>query len=62
MDRTRFCRSLFAALLLMPLPALAEPEEPAEDEFSDAAFAKSFDSLLSGVASKRSQLAGAAAD
>jgi hypothetical protein len=42
MDRTRFCRSLFAALLLIPLPALAEPEEPAGDESTDAAFAKSF--------------------
>ena len=36
------CRSVLAALLLMPLPALAEPEEPAEGESADAAFAKSF--------------------
>ena len=36
------CRSVLAALLLMPLPALAEPEEPAEEGLADADFAKSF--------------------
>jgi hypothetical protein len=36
------CRSVFAAWLLMPLPALAEPEEPAEEGLADADFAKSF--------------------
>ena len=37
-----FFGSVLAGLLLMPLPALAEPEEPAEEGLSDADFAKSF--------------------
>ncbi len=36
------CHSLLAALLLMPIPALAEPEEQAEEGMADADFAKNF--------------------
>ena len=40
--RPTLCRSILAALLLMPQLAVAEPEQPTEEESADATFAKSF--------------------
>jgi hypothetical protein len=40
--RRTLCRSILAALLLMPQLALAEPKQPTEEESADATFAKSF--------------------
>jgi hypothetical protein len=40
--RPTLCRAILAALLLMPQMAVAEPEQPTEEESADATFAKSF--------------------
>jgi len=40
--RLALCRSLLAALLLGPEPAMAEPKEATEEESADVSFARSF--------------------
>jgi hypothetical protein len=40
--RLALCRSILAASLLAPQPAMTEPKEAAEEESADVSFAKSF--------------------